>query len=61
MKVQNTKRKFGETNTYVFAKINGYDALLTHYETQVAIDRAKRQREDVPSRFRRFLNWLNRI
>ncbi len=61
MKVPNTKRRFGESGDYIFAKINGYDALLTHYEAQVAIDRAKRQREDVPSRFRRFLNWLNRI
>lgn len=61
MKVPNTKRKFGETNAYVFAKINGYDALLTHDAAQVAIERAKRQKEDLPGRFERLLNWLSRL
>ena len=61
MKVSNTKRKFGETTAYVFAKINGYDALLTHDAAQVAIERAKRQKEDLPGRFLRFLNWLSQL
>ena len=61
MKVSNTKRKFGESDAYVFAKINGYDALLTHEAAQIAIQRAERQKEDLPGRFLRFLNWLSRI
>lgn len=61
MKVQNTKRKFGETNAYIFVKINGYDALLTHDAAQVAIERAKRQKEDLPSRFQRLIMWFNRL
>lgn len=61
MKVSNTKRRFGESGDYVFAKIGGYDALLTHDAAQVAIERAKRQKEDLPGRFERFLNWLSRL
>lgn len=61
MKVQNTKRKFGETDAYVFAKINGYDALLTHDAARVAIERAKRQKEDLPGRFQRLLMWFDAL
>lgn len=59
MKVENTKRKFGETRNYVYVRINGYDALLTHDAAQVAIERAKRQKEDLPSRFQRLIAWFN--
>ena len=61
MKVPNTQRRFGETNSYVLVKINGQDALLTQDAAAVGIARAKRQREDVPSVGTRVLDWLKRL
>lgn len=58
MQVGNAKRKFGESDGYVYATINGKPALLTHDAADVAVLRAKRQPEDVPSLFARFKNWL---
>lgn len=58
MKVPNTKRRFGESGDYIFAKINGYDALLTHDAAQVAIERAERQKEDLPGLTQRLKNWF---
>lgn len=46
----NTKRRFGEAGCYVFARIDGKPALFTEDQIKVALDRAKRQPEDLPRR-----------
>lgn len=44
----NTQRKFGEANCYIHAKIEGRDALFTEDQVKVAVERARRQPEDIP-------------
>ena len=58
----NTKRKFGEAGCYIHVVIDGKDALLTEDQAAVAIERAKRQPEDVPRRsiLARVLAWIGR-
>lgn len=56
--VKNTKRRFGASNKYVYARINGKDALLTPGQAVVAIDRAILQPEDVPTLQKRLLAWF---
>lgn len=46
----NTKRKFGEAGCYIHVVIDGKDALLTEDQAELAIERAKKQPEDVPTR-----------
>lgn len=58
MKIHNTKRKGNENPSYLLVWINGHPALLTSYEAQKGIDRAKKQPEDVPSKFERLLAWF---
>ena len=55
----NSQRKFGEASCYIYARINGRHALFTEEQVAVAVERARRQPEDVPkpSRSRRLPWW----
>ena len=58
----NTKRKFGEAGCYIHVVIDGKDALLTEDQADIAIERAKKQPEDVPAKtfLARVLAWIGR-
>lgn len=54
----NTQHKFGEALCYIYAKIDGKDALFTEDQVRVAVARAKSNPEDLPkSRKRRWQFW----
>jgi len=61
MKIDNTKHRFGETNNYIFVRINGVDALFTPDAVRVAQDRARQQPEDVPGFWKRLNHWFKNI
>lgn len=51
--IKNKQRKFGASKEYIFAKIGGYDALLTPAAAGEAIKRAQQQPEDLPNFWQR--------
>lgn len=53
----NTQRKFGEASCYIHAEIEGRDVLFTEDQVAVAVERAKRQPEDIPPRPRPLWNY----